>query len=74
MLEAEELVDDINELTEALDCSDNETAIDFAQSVQGKAEDILASIMAVNHATDGQLTALRNMKEGLQKWADRLDL
>ena len=74
MLEAEELVDDINELTEALDCSGNRWTAFWPERVQGKAEDILASIMTVNHATDGQLTALRNMKEGLQKWADRLDL
>ena len=41
---------------------------DFGMSVTEKTADIAANIETHNRVTDGQLTALENMLDGLQRW------
>lgn len=45
-----------------------EAGEDFADSVSAKAADIFASVDRFGGATDGQLQALENMLDGLQRW------
>lgn len=62
--EAMALIDEIEDLA----CSICEAGQDFADSVSSKAADIATSVERSGSATDGQLQALQNMLEGLQRW------
>ena len=62
--EAYQLVSDINDLTEEVP----EEAEVFASNVSDKASAIQRTIEETERATPGQLTALKNMKAGLEKW------
>lgn len=63
-LEASELIDSIGTLAD--DICDN--GRDFAESVVERAESIGESVERAGCATDNQLAALQNMKEGLERW------
>lgn len=41
---------------------------DFADSVLEKAADIRASVEQLGRASDGQISALENMRDGLSRW------
>jgi hypothetical protein len=60
------IAEEIIELSESEELP--ERAIEFAESVAGRARDILATIEERGEATTNQLTALENMRTGLQKW------
>jgi len=57
----------ISEIEERADCI-CDAGRDFADSVWDKTESIMESVERSHSATDGQLTALENMLEGLQRW------
>lgn len=44
---------------------------DFAESVREKTRDIAENIEKFQRVTDGQLAALENMSNGLDRWLDR---
>ena len=62
--EALDIVDEIETMAEQLP----EEGEDFGMSVTEKAADIAANIETHNRVTDGQLSALQNMLDGLQRW------
>lgn len=62
--EAKDLIEEIGDLAGSI-C---EAGQSFAESVSGKAADILESVEQFGCATDGQLQALENMLNGLQRW------
>ena len=62
--DAIEIANEINRLTGEI-CPAGQ---DFADSVSEKAIDITQAVTNAGQATDGQIDALENMLEGLQKW------
>ena len=62
--EALALVEEIESLVEELPDAGEE----FGESVLEKASDIAATIEANDRVTDGQMTALENMLDGVQRW------
>lgn len=62
--EAYELVKEINDLSDDLP----EEAEEFGSSVCEKANAIQVTIEENERVTSGQLTALKNMKRGMEKW------
>jgi hypothetical protein len=62
--EALELCDEIDSLAEDVPSAGEE----FASSVCERANDIRATIMGRNFVTDGQMSALENMRDGLSRW------
>lgn len=64
--EATALAEEIIELADSEDLPS--AAIDFAESVAYKARDILAAVESENRATPGQIEALKNMLDGLERW------
>lgn len=75
--ECEELDSDVKEAIEIanyiIDLSPDvpSAGTDFAESVREKAEDIRATILERECVTDGQIDALENMKDGLDRWLHR---
>lgn len=64
--EAINLAEQIIELADSPDLPS--AAIDFAESVADKARDILENVEYENRATSGQIEALQNMLNGLERW------
>lgn len=73
----DEFSDNHSEVKEALSIAEEieslaadlpEAGADFGISVTEKAADIAANIEKHNRVTDGQLAALENMLDGLQRW------
>jgi hypothetical protein len=62
--EADQLCDEILEMIDEIP----ERGENFGASVMAKVEDIQKTIKETERVTSGQLTALENMKEGVQKW------
>lgn len=62
--EAMELCDEILDLIDELP----DRAQDFAESVGEKVRSIRETVEQRGMATDGQLTALENMKAGVERW------
>jgi len=65
--EAKELVDEIILISEEI-CDENPHALDYAESVREKAEDIMNSVEEYDNVTFGQESALINMRDGLERW------
>ena len=57
---AKSILEDIEELPEV--------AEDFAASVGEKAASIIEWIEEHDHVTDGQIMALENMRDGIDRW------
>jgi len=62
--EAIELCDEIESLADAVP----ERGEEFADSVRTRADDIRESVEQMKRATEGQITALENMRDGLARW------
>lgn len=60
------LAEQIIELADSPDLPS--AGIDYAESVADKARDILESVESENRATSGQIEALQNMLDGLERW------
>lgn len=58
------IVDEIEELAGQVP----ERGEEYAESVLGKAASIGEAIEERGHVTEGQITALENMRDGLQRW------
>lgn len=63
---AEELISEIIDKAESPDFPD--AGADFAESVAGRARGIGETIEQTGEVTPGQMTALRNMSDGLDAW------
>lgn len=60
------LAEEIIDLSESPDLPS--AGIGYAESVADKARDIMESVESENRATGGQIEALENMLDGLQRW------
>ena len=70
--EADELCDEIVEMIDSeIDDEKKEgPAADFFESVREKAAAIQETVTRTRRATEGQITALENMKAGVESWLD----
>ena len=64
--EAIELAEEIIGIAESGDVPS--AGIDFAESVAGRARDIMETVESSKRATSGQIAALENMLDGLKRW------
>lgn len=60
------IIDDIQMMADDVP----ERGADFAESVCDKTSDIGDTIEETGVVTEGQMKALENMREGLQRWLD----
>lgn len=69
-LSDDQLAEAVIELCEEIENehTDNDDALEFAESVKVKAESMLDGIRRYDKATEAMRTALENMHEGASKW------
>lgn len=66
--EALELGQEILDMIEEMDDDTKDRGCDFFVSVEEKVTDMLNTIEENDRCSDGQMTALENMRDGVARW------